>query len=139
MLFRSSYVQEVLLRQEIERLGVQVTDKEVAYYTRTMPPPAVQSMEAFQTDGQFDMAKYTQFIGDPTNLQDPNNRGFVMQVEFMLRQQLLNYKLQRLLMSGVQVTPAEVRAHFADGNEKVKVDFIFAAGSTIAEIGRAHV
>ncbi len=128
-----SYVQEVLLRQEIERLGVQVTDKEVAYYTRTMPPPAVQSMEAFQTDGQFDVAKYTQFIGDPANLQDPNNRGFVMQVEFMLRQQLLNYKLQRLLMSGVQVTPAEVRAHFADSNEKVKIDFVFAAGSTIAD------
>ena len=42
---------------------------------------AVQSLEAFQTDGQFDMAKYTQFIGDPNNLRDPNNRSFVMQVE----------------------------------------------------------
>ena len=76
-----SYVQEVLLTQEIERLGVRVTDKEIAYYTRMQPPPAVQSLEAFQTDGQFDMAKYTQFIGDPNNLRDPNNRSFVMQVD----------------------------------------------------------
>ncbi len=128
-----SYVQEVLLTQEIERLGVQVTDKEVAYYTRTQPPPAVQSMEAFQTDGQFDMAKYTQFIGDPNNLQDPNNRGFVMQVEYMLRQQLLNYKLQRLLMSSVQVTPAEVRDLFAERNERVKIDYVIAAGSATSD------
>ena len=126
-----SYVQEVLLTQEIERLGVQVTDKEIAYYTRMQPPPAVQSLEAFQTDGQFDMAKYTQFIGDPNNLKDSNNRSFVMQVEYMLRQQLLNYKLQRLLMSSVQVTPAEVRDFFAERNEKVQIDFVAAPGSAV--------
>lgn len=128
-----AYIQEVLLRQEIERLGVQVTDKEVAYYTRTQPPPAVQAIEAFQTEGQFDMAKYTQFIGDPANLQDPNNRGFVMQIEYMLRQQLLNFKLQRLLMSGVQVTPAEVRQLFDESNEKARIEFVFAPGSAVAD------
>ena len=128
-----SYVQEVLLTQEIERLGVRVTDKEIAYYTRMQPPPAVQSLEAFQTDGQFDMAKYTQFIGDPNNLRDPNNRSFVMQVEYMLRQQLLNYKLQRLLMSSVQVSPAEVRDFFAQQNEKVQIDFVVAPGSAVSD------
>ena len=128
-----SYVQEVLLTQEIERLNVQVTDKEIAYYTRMQPPPAVQSLEAFQTDGQFDMAKYTQFIGDPNNLKDSNNRSFVMQVEYMLRQQLLNYKLQRLLMSSVQVTPAEVRDFFAERNEKVQIDFVAALGSAVSD------
>ncbi|MGY8823255.1 MAG: peptidyl-prolyl cis-trans isomerase [Candidatus Latescibacterota bacterium] len=128
-----AYLQEVLLRQEIERLGVQVTDKEVAYYTRTQPPAAVQAIESFQTEGQFDMAKYTQFIGDPANLQDPNNRGFVMQIEYMLRQQLLNFKLQRLLMSGVQVTPAEVRQLFSESNEKSSIEFVFAPGSAVAD------
>ena len=128
-----SYVQEVLLTQEIERLGVQVTDKEIAYYTRMQPPSAVQSLESFQTDGQFDMAKYTQFIGDPNNLKDSNNRSFVMQVEYMLRQQLLNYKLQRLLMSSVQVTPAEVRDFFAERNEKVQIDFVAAPGSAVGD------
>ncbi len=127
------YVQEVLLRQEIERLGVQVTDKEVAYYTRVQPPPSVQAIEAFQTDGQFDMAKYTQFIGDPNNLKDPNNKGFVLQVEHMMRQQLLNFKLQRLLMSGAQVTPSAVRQHFVESNEKARIEFVFAAGSAISD------
>jgi len=128
-----SYVQEVLLTQEIERLGVQVTDKEIAYYTRMQPPPAVQSLESFQTDGQFDMVKYTQFIGDPNNLKDSNNRSFVMQIEYMLRQQLLNYKLQRLLMSSVQVTPAEVRDFFAERNEKVRIDFVAAPGGAVSD------
>ena len=50
-----SYVQEIILRQEIGRLGIEVSDKEVAYFTRIQPPPAVQSIEAFQTDGEFDI------------------------------------------------------------------------------------
>jgi len=54
-----------------------------------------------------------------------------MQVEYMLRQQLLNYKLQRLLMSSVQVSPAEVRDFFAQQNEKVQIDFVVAPGSAV--------
>ena len=106
------YIRDILLAQEITRLGIEVTDKELAYYTRSSPPPAVQAIEAFQTEGQFDIGKYTQFIGDPTNLQDPNNQAFVMQIESMLRQQLLGYKLQRTLMGMVQVSPTEARRRF---------------------------
>jgi peptidyl-prolyl cis-trans isomerase D len=124
-----SYVRDILLGQEIARLGIEVTDKEVAFYTRTNPPPAVQSIEAFQTEGQFDMGKYTQFIGDPANLKDPNNQAFVMQIESMLRQQLLNYKLQRLLMGTVQVSPNEARQRFEEVNEKVVIEYVFAPGT----------
>ena len=51
----------------------------------------------------------------------------------MLRQQLLNYKLQRLLMSSVQVSPAEVRDFFAQQNEKVQIDFVVAPGSAVSD------
>ena len=51
----------------------------------------------------------------------------------MLRQQLLKYKLQRLLMSSVQVTPAEVRDFFAERNEKVQIDFVAALGSAVSD------
>ena len=80
------YIRDILLMQEIKRLGIEVTDKELAHYTRTSPPPAVQQIEAFQTEGQFDMAKYSAFIGDLTNLEDPNNQAFVLQIEGILRQ-----------------------------------------------------
>ncbi|MEE3233601.1 MAG: peptidylprolyl isomerase [Candidatus Latescibacterota bacterium] len=126
-----SYVQEIILRQEIDRLGVDVSDKEVAYFTRIQPPPAVQSIEAFQTDGAFDLEKYTQFVGDPSNLQDPNNRNFVIQVESMMRQQLLNHKLQRLITSSIQLSPDAVRDSYAESNEQVKVEYVFVPNSTI--------
>lgn len=126
-----SYVQEIVLRQEIGRLGVEVSDKEVAYFTRIQPPPAVQSIEAFQTDGAFDLEKYTQFVGDPSNLQDPNNRNFLIQVESMMRQQLLNHKLQRLITSSIQLSPEAVRDSYSESNEQVKVEYVFVSNSTI--------
>jgi parvulin-like peptidyl-prolyl isomerase len=127
-----AYVRDLLLHQQIERLGIEVTDKEIAFYTRTQPPPAVQELEPFQTSGQFDMAKYTQFIADPNNLQHPTNKAFVLQVESMLKQQLLNFKLQRLLMSTVQVSPSEVRQHYDEQHEKAAVEYLFAPGSAVA-------
>ena len=127
------YIRDILLSQEIKRLEIEVTDKELAFYTRSSPPPAVQAIEAFQTEGQFDMGKYTQFIGDPTNLRDPNNQAFVMQIEAMLRQQLLGYKLQRTLMGMVQVSPSEARRRFEEVNEKVRIEYVFAPGNSIAD------
>ena len=126
-----SYVQEIILRQEIDRLGVEVSDKEVAYFTRIQPPPAVQSIEVFQTDGVFDLEKYTQFVGDPSNLQDPNNRSFLIQVESMMRQQLLNHKLQRLIASGIQLSPDAIRDSYAESNERVEIEYLFSPNSTI--------
>ena len=67
-------VRDRVLGQEMDRLGIQVTDKEVAYLTRMQPPQAVRDLEVFQTNGQFDQAKYTQFMGDPANLQNPTNK-----------------------------------------------------------------
>ena len=127
------YIRDILLMQEIKRLGIEVTDKELAHYTRTSPPPAVQQIEAFQTEGQFDMAKYSAFIGDLTNLQDPNNQAFVLQIEGILRQQLLSYKLQRILSGMVQVSPSETRQHFEEANEKVAIEYVFAPGGTAAD------
>lgn len=126
-------IRDVLVRQEIERLGIGVSDKELDYYTRMQPPPAVQAIEVFQTDGAFDLNKYNQFLNDPSTYQDPNNRAFVMQVENMLHSQLLSFKLQKLLMETVQVSPAEVRQYYESKNEKVKVEYVFAPNTLVAD------
>ena len=128
-----SFVQEIVLRQEMERLDIQVTDRELAHYMRTQPPPAVQNIEVFQTDGEFDLVKYNQFLSDPAVLQDAANKGFVLQVENMLRQQLMNYKLQRLLAEMVQVSPADVRDYYAEQSEKVEVEYLFTPSSGVTD------
>ena len=124
-------VRDIVLQQEIERLGVQVSDKELVHYTQTQPPPAVRNLEVFQTDGQFDQLKYRQFMSDPNILQ--SNKGFIMQVESILEQQLLNYKLQRLLMETVQVSPAAVREYYAEQNEKVEVEYLQISSTSVGD------
>ena len=126
-------VKDMLTSQEIERLGVQVTDKELAYYTRTQPPREVQGFAAFQTEGKFDLGKYNQFLSDPRTYADPANKSFVVQVENLIKNQLLNYKLQRLVTEAVQISPAEVRQFFTDHQEKVRVEYVFAPGNKVKD------
>ena len=133
-----SIVRDILVSQEIARLEIDVSDKELDYYTRTQPPPAVQAIEAFQTDGQFDMAKYNAFLNDPSTYADANNKAFVLQVERMLHSQLLNYKLQRMLMETVQVSPAAVKQHYTERNEKVEIEYIFAPAAAVHTVAVAH-
>ena len=120
------YVREIILNQEYERLGFEVTDGEIAFYMRNKPPQAVREFEAFQTDGAFDMDKYAQFIGNPANLNDPNNQALVLWIESTIERQLLDYRLQRMLRGTAQVSPNEARQYFAKANEKVRVEYAFA-------------
>ena len=120
------YVREIILTQEYERLGFEVTDGEIAFYTRNKPPQAVREFEVFQTDGAFDMDKYVQFIGNPANLSDPNNQALVLWIESTIERQLLDYRLQRMLRGTAQVSPNEAHQHFAEANEKVRIEYAFA-------------
>ena len=125
------YVREIILNQEYERLGFEVTDGEIAFYTRNKPPPAVREFERFKTDGAFDMDKYAQFIGNPANLSDPNNQSLVLWIESSVERQLLDYRLQRMLRGTAPVSPNEVRQYFAEANEKVRVEYAFAPSEVL--------
>ncbi len=120
------YVREIILNQEYERLGFELTDGEIAFYTRNKPPPAVHEFEIFQTDGAFDRDKYAQFIGNPANLSDPNNQALVLWIESTIERQLLEYRLQRMLRGTAQVSPNAAHQHFAEAHEKVRIEYAFA-------------
>ncbi len=120
------YVREIILTQEYERLGFEITDGEIAFYTRNNPPQVVREFETFQTDGAFDMDKYAQFIGNPANLSDPNDQALVLWIESTIERQLLEYRLQRMLRGTAQVSPNEAHQHFAEANEKVRIEYAFA-------------
>jgi len=124
---------EILLRQEVERLGIQLSDQEVAFFARNSPPAVVQSLPSFQRDGQFDPSLYQQFMTDRNTYNDENAAAFVLQVEAMIRNYRVNQRLQSLLLETVRVTPTEVRQQYTDVNEKVSVDYAFVASTTVAE------
>jgi peptidyl-prolyl cis-trans isomerase D len=124
---------EILLRQEVESIGIQLSDQEVAYFARNSPPAAVQSLPTFQREGQFDPSLYQQFLTDRNTYDDENASTFVLQVEAMTRNYLVNQRLQGMLLETVRVTPAEVQQQFTDANEKVSIDYVFVASSTVPE------
>ena len=122
-------VSEVILRQEVERLGIDITDEELAFYTMNAPPEAVRELSAFQRDGEFDLQLYQQIFSDEGTVRE--QRAFIAQVERMIRQQLIAQRLQGLLTETVRVTPQEVRRHYADRKEKATVEYAFVPVSTV--------
>jgi hypothetical protein len=54
-----------LLRREVTRRDLTVTDTELIEFIRSNPPRDVINLPAFQTDGQFDIQKYQRALTDP--------------------------------------------------------------------------
>jgi peptidyl-prolyl cis-trans isomerase D len=110
-------VTEILLNQEAQKRGIEVTDTELYEYMRRYPPQELQTHPAFQTeDGQFDYQKYLQALSDP--------RIPWGQVENMVRPNLQLAKLQQSILALVRVTDEEVRQFYRNENEKVKVNYL---------------
>ncbi len=108
-----------LLRHEARERGIRVTDSELVEYIKFNPPSDIVSMPAFQTGGQFDIAKYQAALADPTLQQT------WIEYETQLRVTLPIQKLQEQVIAGTVVTDAEARATFRERNERARIDFLF--------------
>ncbi len=85
-----------VLQHECERLGIAPTDAQVAERIRALP--------VFQTNGQFDYAKYAKFVEDKLG-----PRGFTeVQLEGVIRDSLRLETLLKVIASPVAVSEAEV-------------------------------
>ena len=122
-----TFIGQAIISQQIKKRNIKVSDSELAYYNRIAPPQLVRSLEVFQTEGEFDPVKYSQFLDDPANYEDPSNRQFILVAENRVRNTLLTQKLQNRVIGAVKVTDPEVRKAYIDDNEKVKVKYVFAA------------
>jgi peptidyl-prolyl cis-trans isomerase D len=97
-------VQNRLLVQEADRVGLRVTDEELQAYIMQIP--------AFVSRGKFDRRAYE---GALQNINMTPAQFEANQREFLLRQ-----KLERLVEDGVAVTDAELSAAYASKNPKAK-------------------
>jgi len=119
-------IDDVLIRQEIERLGIKVTDAEVQQAFRLSPPPDLMRYPAFMTDGVFDYAKYRQFFSDPSV-----DEQILLQIESYYRQTLPRARLSQMLQQGGGTSDAELWQEFRDRNEAATVTFATVpAGAT---------
>ncbi|MCZ6631772.1 MAG: peptidylprolyl isomerase [bacterium] len=126
-------VSQTLVAQQIEKYGIGVSDNEVNFFNRNQPAEWIQNQEIFQTEGQFDMAKYTAFLDNPSTYSDPQMKQFVLFAESNARQMLLSQKLENYVAGSVRVTDNEIRDAFLGQNEKVKVAYAGIEANTIAD------
>lgn len=122
-----------LLRHEARERGIRVTDSELVEYIKYNPPSDIVSMPAFQTGGQFDIAKYQAALADPTLQQT------WIEYETQLRGTLPIQKLQEQVVAGTVVTDAEARAIYRERNERARIDFLFLDPEVLAPGAAADV
>ena len=112
-------VNQVLIRQELGRRGIVVTNEELLTAARFSPPPELQTSPAFQTDGLFDIQKYQAFLTSPT-VDDL----MLLQLEMYYRDVIPRSKLMRQVSSDLYVTDAALWDEYRDRNERISVRYI---------------
>jgi peptidyl-prolyl cis-trans isomerase D len=108
-------VQQALLEQEYNRLGIHVSDEEIREIAATSPPPEVMRDPQFQTDSQFDIRKWQQF------LRTTSDRQLLLQIEAMYRDQIPRIKLAQYITSDVYIPDAKLWRIYKDQHDSVTV------------------
>jgi peptidyl-prolyl cis-trans isomerase D len=112
-------ITQKLLQQELRRRGIRVTDEEVQEAARVAPPPELTDAPAFQTNGQFDLAKYQQFLASPA-LDD----AFLQQLEGYYRDVIPRSKLYFQTTAGSFLSDGQLWRLWRDANETVTVRYL---------------
>jgi peptidyl-prolyl cis-trans isomerase D len=120
-------IQDALLEQEYRRLGIRVSDEEIIAMAQNSPLPEVMRDPQFQTDGQFDIRKWQQFLATTTD------QNVLLQIETIYRQQIPRIKLFEYLASDVYVSDAKLWRLFKDQNDSVRVASLVVSPHTIAD------
>ncbi len=121
-------VNQILIQQELGRRGIRVTDQEVRDMARFMPPQELALDPLFQTDGQFDIQKYQDFLANSAD------ELFLLQLEAYYRDMIPRNKLLRQVSSGIYFTDAELWEQYRFDNERAQVRFVaFNPGERILD------
>jgi peptidyl-prolyl cis-trans isomerase D len=122
-------VTQRLLQQEMRRRGIRITDDEIRQAALYAPPPDLQQEPMFQTDGQFDPAKYQQFLAS-ASMDD----RFLRQLESYYRDVLPRSKLFFQNMAGVFASDAQLWRMWRDATETATIQYIvFAPDALVAD------
>ncbi|MEZ4588749.1 MAG: peptidyl-prolyl cis-trans isomerase [Gemmatimonadales bacterium] len=108
-------VREVLFNEEYSRRRLTVTDDEVAEAIRNIPLPEIQQLPELQTNGRFDPEKYQRWLASAVG------QSLVPSLEYQYRDQLMQAKLYRSVVSNVFISDAALWERYRDEREQVKV------------------
>jgi peptidyl-prolyl cis-trans isomerase D len=112
-------VMESLLQQEIRERGLDASTAEIRQAARFAPPPEFYEYEVFQTDGQFDLAKYQQFMA--SGARDDQT---LAQLEVYYRDMIARNKLYQQVVSGAYLTDGDLWQSWRDQHERAAVRYL---------------
>ncbi|TDI68821.1 MAG: peptidylprolyl isomerase [Bacteroidetes bacterium] len=107
-----------LRQQEMEHLGLEVTDSELVDLIQGDDPHAIITANFGDENGIVDQALLQSYI------QDPSMSANWFQIESILRNERLREKLDKLLAGTVRVSNQDVAAEHNRRNQKVDVRFV---------------
>lgn len=112
-----SMVTQKLIQQEVERLGITVSDQEVRDIILGDEPPQFLKQNFIDSLGRFNREMYEEAIFDPRNEQ------IISQAEEFVRQTRYSEKLQSMLEAGITVSEAEVKRKFIEQNTFMNAEY----------------
>lgn len=115
-------VNQILIRLELERRGIRVSDDEIRQAARFSPHPALRQDPRFlDEDGQFNLQRYHEFLSQAS--VDP---ALMLELEEYYRTVIPQSKLLRQVTSGIHVSDALLWREYRDQNERVEARFLVA-------------
>jgi peptidyl-prolyl cis-trans isomerase D len=110
------FVTNSVLESEYARRGITVTSDEIVQALRTSPPAEFQKIPEFQTDSQFDLAKYQRWLTSSVAQQ------YLPSLEAQYRDQIRRSKLLSVVTADVFLSDAALWQQYRDEHEKVKIE-----------------
>lgn len=120
-------VVELALQSEMEKLGIQVSDREVVEaVTGENPDPIIRQIFG-RPDGTIDRATLRSLI------EQPEMRSDWLLIEDQIRENRMQQKVNRFMQSAVMVTTREVEQEYLRENSRASVSFIRFPYSNISD------
>jgi peptidyl-prolyl cis-trans isomerase D len=112
------FVQDFIFRAEYARHGIRATAEEVAEAIKSQPLRELAQNPEFQTDGQFDPAKYQRW------LQSSAGQAFVPLLEDRYRDEIMRAKLIRGVIGDIYLSDAALWERYRDEREMIRVGIL---------------
>ena len=134
-----SLVTQVLIEEQIRKLGLTVTDQEIIEWVRGDNPPEDLRRNFIDSAGQFRKDLYDEFLNNPSQFfresqSDPEyGTRWLAQYEHSLRQRRLQEKLQSVIAASVRVGEEELRERFDDQHRRYDAKYAFLDPATFVK------
>jgi len=122
-------VSEQLMQRVFREMRLGASADEIFAHLRRNPPPGLDTMEHFKTNGIFDTAKYEELLNNPAVYDQPGWRDLESHVQRFV---VPTGKLEALLKVGATPSKLEVEREYRERTDRVAFEYAHCPLSAVA-------